>query len=62
VSDGESIGIIGHNSAGKSTPLKLIAGLIQPTVGRVLVMGMAKDSTTTNASSAICRKVRCTKI
>jgi len=41
------MGIIGHNGAGKSTTLKMIAGLISPTSGQVEVMGrdMAKEST-----------------
>ncbi|MBN1595815.1 ABC transporter ATP-binding protein [candidate division FCPU426 bacterium] len=34
---GESLGIVGRNGAGKSTTLGLIAGVLQPTVGRVLV-------------------------
>ncbi|MEW5720994.1 MAG: ABC transporter ATP-binding protein [Chloroflexota bacterium] len=48
VCDGEIIGIIGHNGAGKSTTLKMIAGLIAPTTGVVRVLGrdMAKESTT----------------
>ena len=33
VNDGEIVGIIGHNGAGKSTTLKMIAGLIAPTDG-----------------------------
>ena len=47
VRDGEIIGIIGHNGAGKSTTLKMIAGLIAPTAGtiRVLDYDMAKEST-----------------
>jgi len=47
VEDGEIMGIIGHNGAGKSTTLKMIVGLISPTSGRVEVMGrdMAKEST-----------------
>jgi ABC-2 type transport system ATP-binding protein len=47
VGDGEIMGIIGHNGAGKSTTLKMILGLISPTSGVVKVMGrdMAKDST-----------------
>jgi ABC-2 type transport system ATP-binding protein len=47
VRDGEIIGIIGHNGAGKSTTLKMIAGLIAPTSGTIRVLGydMAKEST-----------------
>ncbi|MGB8645431.1 MAG: ABC transporter ATP-binding protein [Anaerolineae bacterium] len=47
VDDGEIVGIIGHNGAGKSTTLKMIAGLVAPTSGEVRVMGhdMSKDST-----------------
>lgn len=39
VKKGESIGIIGHNGAGKSTILKIITGIIKPTAGRVKVSG-----------------------
>jgi ABC-2 type transport system ATP-binding protein len=47
IQDGEIIGIIGHNGAGKSTTLKMMAGLIAPTSGTVRVLGhdMAKEST-----------------
>lgn len=34
---GETVGIIGKNGAGKSTILKLIAGVTSPTKGRVIV-------------------------
>ena len=37
--DGERIGIIGHNGAGKSTMLKLIAGIYPPTRGTCKVTG-----------------------
>ena len=39
IDPGEIVGIIGHNGAGKSTTLKMIAGLIEPTSGHVQVMG-----------------------
>ncbi len=47
VMDGEIMGIIGHNGAGKSTTLKMIVGLISPTSGTVEIMGrdMGKEST-----------------
>ena len=43
---GEIVGIIGHNGAGKSTTLKMIAGLVEPTSGSIRVMGrdIQKDS------------------
>jgi ABC-2 type transport system ATP-binding protein len=47
IEDGEIMGIIGHNGAGKSTALKMILGLVAPTSGQIKVMGrdMAKEST-----------------
>lgn len=47
VQDGEILGIIGHNGAGKSTTLKMMVGLISPTSGKVEIMGrdMEKDGT-----------------
>jgi ABC-2 type transport system ATP-binding protein len=36
---GEIVGIIGHNGAGKSTTLKMITGLVEPTSGTIHVMG-----------------------
>ena len=39
VSEGEMVGIIGRNGSGKSTILKIIAGVYIPTAGRVAVNG-----------------------
>ncbi len=36
---GETVGIIGRNGSGKSTALKLIAGVMAPTQGEVRVLG-----------------------
>jgi ABC-type lipoprotein export system ATPase subunit len=40
VSQGETVALLGPSGAGKSTLLWLLAGLIQPTAGRVEVCGM----------------------
>jgi ABC-type polysaccharide/polyol phosphate transport system ATPase subunit len=37
VEQGEAIGLVGRNGSGKSTFLKLVAGIHRPTTGRVLV-------------------------
>jgi lipopolysaccharide transport system ATP-binding protein len=39
VNKGEAVGIIGRNGSGKSTTLKIIAGTLQPTRGKVSVSG-----------------------
>jgi ABC-type polysaccharide/polyol phosphate transport system ATPase subunit len=36
---GEVFGLVGHNGAGKSTMLKLVARVLRPTEGRVVVRG-----------------------
>ncbi|WP_394130791.1 ABC transporter ATP-binding protein [Marinobacter nauticus] len=41
---GEILGLFGHNGAGKTTSIKLILGLMQPTEGKVSVLeGLAGD-------------------
>lgn len=39
VDNGETLGIIGHNGAGKTTALRLLAGITKPTEGRISVKG-----------------------
>ncbi|NIA03979.1 MAG: ATP-binding cassette domain-containing protein, partial [Nitrospiraceae bacterium] len=39
VKKGEVVGIIGRNTSGKSTLMKIIAGIIKPDTGRVIVKG-----------------------
>lgn len=39
VQSGECVGIIGRNGSGKSTALKLIARILQPTSGEIIVRG-----------------------
>mgnify|MGYP001359661576 CR=1 FL=1 len=39
IDDGEFAGIIGHTGSGKTTMIGLIAGLLKPTSGRVLIDG-----------------------
>ena len=39
VKKGETLGLIGRNGAGKSTMLKIIAGILKPTQGEVICRG-----------------------
>lgn len=39
VERGETLGLIGHNGAGKTTMLRMINGLIKPDIGRIEVRG-----------------------
>ncbi len=46
---GESLALVGHNGAGKTTLVKLILGLIAPSVGQVRVFG--RDPATTDGAA-----------
>lgn len=39
VAEGEIVGVLGHNGAGKTTMLRLLAGVTRPTEGRIRVRG-----------------------
>lgn len=40
IEPGEAVGYIGANSAGKSTTIKMLTGILVPTAGRVLTCGL----------------------
>ena len=45
VSDGETTGLLGGNGAGKTTTIAMLLGLVEPTAGRIEILGrdMARD-------------------
>jgi ABC-2 type transport system ATP-binding protein len=40
VGDGEIVGLLGHNGAGKTTMIRVINGLLSPDIGQVRVLGV----------------------
>ncbi len=46
VEEGKIIGLLGHNGSGKTTMMKIIAGLKYPTTGKVQVFGMKPSAKT----------------
>ena len=49
IEEGESVGLVGSNGTGKSTLLKLICGLLEPTGGSVSVSGKVVGKDTLSA-------------
>ncbi|MEM8768564.1 MAG: ABC transporter ATP-binding protein, partial [Pseudomonadota bacterium] len=40
ISQGEIVGLLGHNGAGKTTIMKMLTGYLEPSAGRVIVDGI----------------------
>ena len=53
LSEGEIVGLLGHNGAGKSTVLKLITGALEPDQGEVRLDGVRMDAEAGDAKSKI---------
>ena len=56
LAEGEVLGLFGHNSAGKTTSMKLILGLLAPSEGRLRCLAARRTIRRCAASSAICRR------
>jgi ABC-type sugar transport system ATPase subunit len=57
IESGRFVSLVGPSGCGKSTLFNVIAGLLQPTEGRVLIDG--EDATAPSAASAICCRRTC---
>lgn len=52
VAPGQLVALVGHNGSGKTTFLRMVAGLIEPSGGKVTVHGEPRGSTTARAELA----------
>jgi ABC-type multidrug transport system ATPase subunit len=52
VSAGQRVALVGHNGSGKTTMLKMIAGLLEPSGGEVRVSGSPRGSSEARAALA----------
>jgi len=53
ISDGEVVGLLGHNGAGKTTVMKMITGFIEPSSGSVEVNGLVLGEDTAGIQKKI---------
>ena len=53
ITAGERVAIVGHNGAGKSTLLRVLSGFVQPSHGRVVVLGREFGATRRLSASAL---------
>lgn len=53
INKGEKVAFVGENGAGKTTMVKLIAGLLQPSKGEFLVNGLPRKKLASSARSAM---------
>ena len=59
VAPGEVLGFLGPNGAGKTTTMRIVAGFLPATAGRVLVCGADIDtSRRAKVASATCPRAR----
>ena len=53
VDAGECVALIGHNGSGKTTAVRVIAGLLAPSAGEVRVLGEAVGAAAASAATAV---------
>lgn len=53
IEEGEIVGLLGHNGAGKTTIMKMMTGFLEPTAGSITIDGHNIESRRTDAQSLI---------